>query len=314
MEKDAEQPSGLRWSILQRLEFIESRLVWEGRINRADIAKRFGVKVQQASADLGLYEKLAPENIAYDRIAKTFVPAATYRPRYVREFADRPLLQLAAIGARLVDRAETWFDELPPIGVVPTPLRHVPTITVRWLLEAIRKQSAIEIHYQSIKRPEVVRRTIVPHALASDGDRWHARAWCPRDNIFKDFVLSRIADVGALSPSRIDPAADREWEEQVSFILAPNPLLSESSRRSISKEYDMTRGRLRLDVRVALAYYTMRRLNLDLKDLKPERQQLVLTNADDIHAACVRSAAETKAIIEAGGHLRPTREDRNGGE
>src|SRR5688572_10784717 len=97
----AKQP--LRWSIAQRLEFIEFRLVWEGRINRADVADRFGVTVQQASADLGLYEQLAPENLSYDRNAKTFVPAATFQPKFLKPVADRQLLQLAAIGGGLVD-------------------------------------------------------------------------------------------------------------------------------------------------------------------------------------------------------------------
>jgi hypothetical protein len=305
MKKDEAPPGKLRWNIEQRLEFIESRLIWEGRINRADIATRFRVKVQQASADLRRYEELAPDNLTYDRLSRTFVPAATFKPRFVREYADRPLLQLAAIGAKLVNPAETWFDKLPPLGVVPVPQRHVPTAIMRWILEAIRKGSAIEIHYQSIKRAEAVRRTIVPHALGSDGDRWHARAWCPTDRIFKDFVLSRIAEVGALTPSRIDPEADREWHDEIAFVLAPNPALSEGSRRSISKVYDMVRGRLHFEVRVALAYYAMRRLNLDLTGLKPERQQLVLTNAAEIDAACAQSRAASLALIAAGRHEKP---------
>lgn len=305
MEK-IDGPGGeLRWSIEQRLEFIEFRLIWEGRINRSDIAKRFRVAVQQASTDLRLYEQIAPDNLAYDRLSRTFVPAATFKPRFLREFADRPLLQLAAIGAGLVDPAETWFEKLPSIGVAPVPQRHVPTIIIRWILEAIRKGSAIEIHYQSIKRPEAVRRTIVPHALGTDGDRWHVRAWCPTSLIFKDFVLSRIADVGPLSRSRIDPEADREWYDSVGFVLAPNPGLSEGSRRSISKEYDMVRGRLHFEVRVALAYYAMRRLNLDLAGLKPERQQLVLINASEVEAACKRSLEASLALIEAGRHEKP---------
>jgi hypothetical protein len=305
MEK-FEGPGGrIRWSVAQRLEFIEFRLIWEGRINRVDIANRFGIAVQQASADLRLYEEIAPDNLAYDRLSRTFVPGATFKPRFVRDVADRPLLQLAAIGAGLVEAAETWFDKLPPLGVVPVPQRHVPTTIMRWILEAIRKGAAIEIHYQSIKRADAVRRTIVPHALGSDGDRWHARAWCPNDRIFKDFVLSRIAEVGPLSRSRIDPEADREWHDKVAFILAPNPGLSEGSRRSLSKEYDMVRGRLHFEVRVALAYYAMRRLNLDLPDLEPERQHLVLTNAAEVDAACKESLAATHALIEAGQHEKP---------
>jgi hypothetical protein len=302
MEKIEAPAEPSRWSIIQRLEFIESRLIWEGRINRSDIAKRFNVKVQQASADLGLYERLAPENMIYDRNERTFVPARTFVPRYVREVADRPLLQLAAIGAGLVNPAETWFDELPPIAVLSVPQRHVPTIVMRWILEAIRKNAAIEIDYQSVERPNVMRRTIVPHALGNDGDRWHARAWCPRDRIFKDFVLSRIAGVGALAPSRINPAADREWEDYVEVVLTPNPKLPEASRRSIAIEYDMVRARLRLPVRAALAYYMLRRFNYDLKDIPPARQQLTVANAPEVEAFCENSKAAMLAAVEAGEH------------
>ena len=313
MEKGEATGDELRWSIEQRLEFIESRLIWEGRINRADIAKRFRIAVQQASADLGLYERYAPENIVYDRIEKTFVPAKTFKPRFVRELADRPLLQLAAIGAGVVDRADTWFEELPPIGVVPMPQRHVRTIIVRWILEAIRKRSAIDILYQSIKRAEPSKRIIVPHALGNDGERWHVRAWCPKNTEFRDFVLSRIDDVGPLTPAGINPKADREWQDRVEFVLAPNPRLSEGSRRSLAKEYSMERGRLRLEVRVALAFYMLRRLNLDLSGLDPERQQLVLTNADAVAAAQKTSREAMLAAIETGEHLAKPKQDAPGG-
>lgn len=301
MEKSEGPGGGLRWSTIQRLEFIESRLIWEGRINRSDIAERFNIRVQQASADLGLYEQVAPMNMVYNRLLKTFEPARTFEPRYVRALADRPLLQLAAIGGGLINPVETWFKTLPPLAVVRVPQRSVPTMTMRWLLEAIRTNAAIEIHYQSIKRPDPIRRTIMPHALANDGDRWHVRAWCPKNRAFHDFVLSRIAEIGALSPSRIDPRADREWHDRVEFILAPNPALSEGSRRSLAKEYNMQRGRLRLEVRVALAYYMVRRLNLDLQ-LPPERQQLVLVNAEEIEAARARSKEAAQAAVAAGQH------------
>jgi hypothetical protein len=302
MEKSDPEDPGLRWSIAQRLEFIEFRLVWEGRINRSDIRQRFGVTVQQATSDLQLYERIVPANVQYDRNAKTFVPGPRFEPYFLKPVADRQLLQLAAITNGLVDARETWFSELPPVGVVPNLPRSVPTLTVRWILEAIRKRSAIDVGYQSVKRPDVIRRTLAPHALGYDGTRWHARAWCPKNRGFRDFVLSRITDTGPLSPSPVDADLDLEWSTRVDLVLVPNPALGEGARRSLAKEFNMTRGRLRLSTRVAMAFYTRQHLNLDLA-LRPERQQLVLSNAEEVDAACADAQAAALAALRLAGHI-----------
>jgi hypothetical protein len=47
--------SELRWSVEQRLEFIEFRLFWEGHVNRSDVMEKFGLSVNQASSDLNRY-------------------------------------------------------------------------------------------------------------------------------------------------------------------------------------------------------------------------------------------------------------------
>lgn len=296
MEETHPLDQPLRWGIAQRLEFIEFRLIWEGRINRSDIAARFGVTVQQASGDLGLYEQQAPENLNYDRNAKRFVPATTFRPRFLKPVADRQLLQLAAIGNGLLDPAETWFDALPPFSVVPVPQRSVATMTMRWMLEAIRTRSAIEIRYQSLNRPEDDCRVIAPHALAHNGVRWHARAWCPKNGEFRDFVLSRIHSTGSLHPCTVPASADREWFNEIDLILAPHPGLSEGAKRSLKEEYGMVRGRLRLPTRAALAFYLIQHLNLDL-DLPPERKQLILENIDEVNAACADAKQAAKAAL-----------------
>lgn len=298
MEEDNRPDQQLRWSIAQRLEFIEFRLVWEGRVNRADVAERFNVTVQQASGDLGLYEAQAPENMAYDRNAKRFVPAAGFRPRFLHEAANRHLLQLAAIGNGLVDPAETWFHELPPLGVVQIPQRSVSTMTMRWILEAIRTGSQLDIEYQSINRAESTTRTIEPHALGHDGARWHVRAYCVRNRDFRDFVLARIVGTRLLGLHVVDPEADREWFDEVDLVLAPNPELPESARRGLVREYGMARGRLRIPTRVALAFYLIQHLNLDLK-LPPKRQQLVLINMDEIDNACARAKQATLDRLSA---------------
>ena len=49
----ARQAKKSRWSVGQRLEFIDFRLFWEGHVNRGDLVSFFGVSVPQASSDLG---------------------------------------------------------------------------------------------------------------------------------------------------------------------------------------------------------------------------------------------------------------------
>ena len=294
-ENNTHEPS-LRWNIAQRLEFIEFRLVWEGRVNRADVAERFNVTVQQASGDIGLYEVQAPENITYDRNAKRFVPAATFRPKFLHEASNRHLLQLAAIGNGLIDASETWFQELPPMGAVQIPQRSVSTITMRWILEAIRTGSQLNIEYQSVNRAENAVRTIEPHALGYDGARWHVRAYCVRNNDFRDFVLARIIEAKPLGARIVDPQVDREWFDEVDLVLAPNPELPESARRGLAREYGMSRGRLHIPTRVALAFYLIQHLNLDLK-LPPRRQQLVLVNMEKVEEACAKAQEATRNAL-----------------
>ena len=46
-----------RWGQERRLEFIDFRLYWEGRINRSDLIDFFGISVPQASLDLAKYQR-----------------------------------------------------------------------------------------------------------------------------------------------------------------------------------------------------------------------------------------------------------------
>lgn len=68
MENDR---SDLRWGVEQRLEFIEFRLFWEGHVNRSDVMEQFGLSVNQASSDLNRYISFAPDNMTYDKSART---------------------------------------------------------------------------------------------------------------------------------------------------------------------------------------------------------------------------------------------------
>ena len=215
----------LRWNAEQRLEFIEFRLFWEGRVNRSDITDMFGVSVPQASSDLAQYRELAPTNIHYDASEKRYLPTPDFHPRILKPNAERYLAQLKAISEGVIALPDTWIMELPDVDVAPIPTRRVEPHALRQFLTAIRSKRSISIEYQSMNdlRPDPMWREITPHAFASDGLRWHLRAYCHIEHVFKDFIISRCLQIGEMGEPLADPSEDTAWSTFFEVILIANP-------------------------------------------------------------------------------------------
>ena len=165
-----------------------------GAINRSDLVDQFEVSVPQASNDLSRYHKLAPNNMLYDKSSKRYVRAPRFKPVLTDPTADKLLAQLQASGVRGASSDQSWLSSAPPTDSLPTPHRVVSVDALRALLSAISQNESLELHYQSMnpQHPDPIWRWVSPHAFASDGFRWHIRAYCHRDDKFKDFLLSRI--------------------------------------------------------------------------------------------------------------------------
>lgn len=275
--------SELRWGIERRLEFIEFRLYWEGHVNRGDLMEVFGVSVNQASTDLNRYLELAPGNMAYDKSERTYVRADGFAPKFLEPDAGRYLSQLRLLDQGIVERSDAWLGSLPEFEASPTPARGVDAPILRSVLNGIENREAIEVRYQSMSQPEPAWRWIAPHALGFDGFRWHARAWCFKDESFKDFLLSRILKDRARKPSDIDPQTDSDWHKKVDLVVAPHPDLSDAQQAAVALDYGMKNGRTTLSVRSAMLYYTLRRLGLDTDPSAraPKDQQIILQNQFD---------------------------------
>src|SRR5260370_379174 len=90
-----EKSEPLRWGVQRRLEFIDFRLFWYGRFNRRALTDTFGISPQQASADIRLYQDIAGPNLAYDSAQKSYQRAAEFKTAFMRDAAERYLLQAA---------------------------------------------------------------------------------------------------------------------------------------------------------------------------------------------------------------------------
>lgn len=278
-----EKPN-LRWGVERKLEFIEFRLFWEGYVNRGDIIDTFNVSVNQASTDLNRYLGLAPDNMSYDKSARTYVRTSAFKPLFLKPDASLYLSQVRSLSDGLLDKHEAWIGNIPVFGSIPFPARGVLPTVLRTIVIAIRRHEAVEVCYQSMSSPEPQWRWIIPHALGFDGFRWHARAFCETSGQFKDFVLPRIAEAKQSRPADARATNDTAWHELVHLEIGAHPALSDGPRRAIELDYGMTDGQVTIPVRRALLYYTLKRLGLDThpRARRPQDQQIVLLNADEV--------------------------------
>lgn len=286
MSKQKLQIRDLAWSALQRLQFIEFRLLWEGHVNRSDLIETFGISVPQSTLDFREYMERAPGNMDYDKRLRHYFPTATFKPVFISDSAEGYLSQLVAMGISGEEQSHPGLiGATPPFDVLPSPERRVDRDTLQQLLRAIRETFSLEIHYQSLSTATPGWRRITPHSLASDGLRWHVRAFCHTKMEFRDFVLGRIMDMRDEQPSDVSAEADKEWNEHVKVIIAPNPDLTADQKKIIERDYSMKRGKAEIIVRRSLLFYLKRRLGIDGGlEKTPAAQQVVIAKITPVKA------------------------------
>lgn len=251
--------AGLR----RRYEFIEFQLMWEGTIGRPALREKFDISLQQATNDLTAYADMAPTNIEYDPRQRTYVARAGFAPHFIKEDAAEYLLQLDMLhhGYRSVE--EIWPAHPPAFDVVTAAARKVEPRTLQLVLKAIREQRGLQISYVSLSSDSEEPRQILPHAIASDGHRWHMRAYDCEKERYSDYVLSRLEEI-ALSESPAPPAPyDEAWNFVVDLRLCPDPSLNERRRERLAAEYEMVNCELRVPVRKAMLWYYLRFYGFD---------------------------------------------------
>jgi predicted DNA-binding transcriptional regulator YafY len=280
------------------LEFVDFRLFWDGRFNRSNLAETFGISAQQASADISQYEAMAPHNLRYDRSEKAYRRSDAFAPAFIGETIERYLLQIVAIENRWMRTEDTWFDAIPPIEVVTLGRRATDPAVLLRILDAIRNRLEIDIKYSSLTGSEQHFRSIAPHALSHSAGRWYVRSWSREHNDFRDYNLNRMDAVNGQRPASVNAQLDFEWAHKINLVMVPNAALSAERQAAVAAEHAMTEGRLVRPCRLSLSFYLMSEFNLDVEPgvLKPEKQQIVLQNRDEVTQA---RALARKMSIEA---------------
>ena len=251
-------PLVLSHSQRERLAYLELKAFFIGELRRGDLEARFSIKPAAATRDLNAYRERAPDNLAYDRYVKAYVPTSHFCP--VFPFS--------------AERVLSWLLHGYGDGQGPTVVRTIPCEGAGELVQpdfsllggitrAIHTGRALRIDYLSLSSG-AAKRVIVPVALADNGLRWHVRAYDRQRRRFSDFVLTRITKVKPLDEAaeaheRIE--ADRQWNRRVDLRLVPHPGLTYPE--AVMADYGMRDGSLTLNVSAALAGYALQRWAVD---------------------------------------------------
>ena len=274
-----------RWEQILRYRYIELIALWEGQLTTRQLCETFGIGRQQANKDLSSYRRaLTQGDLIYDATAKHYLPSSNFKPILTQGLASE-YLQLAAQQSDV----QRILGHLPvaaaAVEVVTAPSRELPPSLLRPIIQAITDCRRIDVDYVSLNNPDREGRIVVPHTLVWTGYRWHVRAWCEKNQDFRDFVLSRFrGEADLMDSSERNASEDNDWQQRVTLQVEPDPRLRADQREVIAHDYNMENGRLLLTTRAKLAPYLLQLLNVNTGPLldDPRAQQLVLSNQESL--------------------------------
>lgn len=275
-------------ALRRRYEFIEFQLMWEGAIGRKLLQQKFGISPQQSTLDLTAYLDLAPENMVYDTRRRTYVARSSFTPVFTKGHASEYLLHLEMYHHGYRDADEIWPTHIPDFDAVNVATRRVEPSVLKAVLQAIRERRCAEVMYVSLSSESEAPRNLFPHAIASDGHRWHMRAYDIDKGRYSDFVLSRIETIEVRDCVETEFSPDDEWLSEVALCLQPDPKLSERRRKRLELEYEMENGGLEVRVRKAMLFYYLRSFGFDPFELEGGKMRnkssfnLSVTNLDEV--------------------------------
>lgn len=251
---------------IERLNYLEFKALFTGRISRSDLMKRFNISEAAATRDLAIYREEAPGNLEFDTTSKHYRISEQFCPQRLKNFEpDRVLHALTSgIGNEFGTITESFAPcEFP--GRMQAPSIEILAAVSR----AIVKKAVLRIEYLSDSGNHGLRE-IVPFSFAATGLKWMVRGYCRRKAKFSHFVLNRFrsAEVARDASPKLEETRehDDEWNRFLKLELIPHPAASLENRAMTAQEFQMVDDVYILRVRSALAGFVLRLWTVDCSE------------------------------------------------
>ncbi len=258
----------MRWEDIKRYQVIEALLLWEGKLNARQLMDYFETSRPTAQKYISEYKQLNPTGFEFVSQQRAHIANVDFTPQFID-------LEFSSYHALFNTQGEHAVTSL--VETLPQVHRNISPQLVRPILQAIRYQLRLDIGYISLSSPEFEDRIIQPHSLVFDGTRYHVRAFCEKNQDYRDFVLSRFSGEFAFEgEATFDEAHDTLWQTEVTLVVCPDHRLTELQKKVIAHDYQMTEQTLELKTRAALLKYLLQHLRLDIYQAAAEQQQIVI--------------------------------------
>ncbi len=251
----------------RKYQFIEVVLQWEGELTSNKLQRYFSIASRTTAQNLiNKYRLDFPANLlAYDPKAKSHQPSQNFQPHYTQGTLEEYL---------------SFFGESPShhyLDLIQAPIRNINTELVRQIIQACRQQTRLDIEYYSLSSGDFEGRIISPHTLVNDGIRWHVRAYCEKNQAYRDFVLSRFMGMPEEEgKAQYTAEQDQDWNTWLTVTLQADSRLTKESQRAIELDYLMEDGKKDIPCRAALVKYLLQKLRLDNYHHNPKGQQIIV--------------------------------------
>jgi hypothetical protein len=285
---DLISPEEVKSNKLEKLEFLETLLLFRGWFSRGDLKDEFDTAPAVATRIISKYRLLLkkPSSVYLDGSTKLYnLDFENFTPIFSRT-SDRALSYL-----RLISKKQK-LGAFENISIeAPSRLVNINLDVITALSRAIFNNKKSIIEYFS-SRNGLDYREFYPHALFDGGVQWYVRGYFhdPNDSNrsgFTDLALSRVKSIEILDegiPQNAKNSEDKQWNKFIRLELTAHPKLS--NPESIEFQYDMVDGIKELHMRAAMAGYFLSHCNVDCsieRTQNPKRYQLWLRNNQSLY-------------------------------
>lgn len=264
------------WAARERLRRVEFLLWWRGWVGRNDLVELFGISPAQASGDLQRYAGINPGAMIYQTSRKRYEADRSMKCELHTPSFDEAVRSLLGGGPPIDSFGGRGGEGDPRLSVVNLPTRAVIALSGRMVLMALIEKRTVEVLYASVSSGKEEWRTLAPHGLAWDGQRWHVRAWCHTREGWRDFVLGRMKMAKWPGESAGTLPEDVDWANIETLVLRVNPDLSEEQRAALRLDYNLSGETLELRVRRAMKPYLLAAMFIQEPGMKELPRHFVL--------------------------------------
>lgn len=258
----------MRWEDIKRYQVIEALLLWEGKLNARQLMEYFDTSRPTAQKYISEYKQLNPTGFEFVSQQRAHIANDDFAPKFID-------LAFSTYHALFNTQSQCAISSL--VHTLPQVHRNISPQLVRPILQAIRYRLRLDIGYISLSSPEFEDRIIQPHSLVFDGSRYHVRAFCEKNQDYRDFVLSRFSGEFAFEGEAThSETQDTLWQTEVELVVCPDHRLTELQKMVIAHDYQMVAQKLVLNTRAALLKYLLQHLRLDIYQAAAEQQQIVI--------------------------------------